>query len=186
MAVFWTASTPVGDTPSYTEIHRRRVGLAKIDSHFHIVGQITHFIDSQHFDCRGAQRSQSAQLSGTADGDSVDVTGGWHDASDYLQYLPTSANTVYQLLFAYSMQPEIWGDAFDASGRPGANGVPDIVDEARWGLEWMCRMNPSDGVYYNQIADDRDHPRRPIAAASRRRPSVAAASSTSSTQLSSS
>ena len=43
-------------------------------------------------------------LSGTADGDSVDVTGGWHDASDYLQYLPTSANTVYQLLFAYSMQ----------------------------------------------------------------------------------
>ena len=96
-------------------------------------------------------------LSGTADGDSVDVTGGWHDASDYLQYLPTSANTVYQLLFAYSMQPEIWGDAFDASGRPGANGVPDIVDEARWGLEWMCRMNPSDGVYYNQIADDRDH-----------------------------
>ena len=51
----------VGDTPSYTEIHRRRVGLAKIDSHFHIVGQITHFIDSQHFDCRGAQRSQSAQ-----------------------------------------------------------------------------------------------------------------------------
>ena len=96
-------------------------------------------------------------LSGTADGDSVDVTGGWHDASDYLQYLPTSANTVYQLLFAYSMQPEIWGDAFDASGRPGANGVPDIVDEARWGLEWMCRMNPSDGVYYNQTADDRDH-----------------------------
>ena len=87
----------------------------------------------------------------------MDVTGGWHDASDYLQYLPTSANTVYQLLFAYSMQPEIWGDAFDASGRPGANGVPDIVDEARWGLEWMCRMNPSDGVYYNQIADDRDH-----------------------------
>ncbi len=96
-------------------------------------------------------------LSGDADGDTVDVRGGWHDASDYLQYLTTSANTVYQLLFAYVMQPQIWDDSYDASGRPGQNGVPDILDEARWGLEWMCRMNPAEGVYYNQIADDRDH-----------------------------
>lgn len=96
-------------------------------------------------------------LSGSLDGDSVDVRGGWHDASDYLQYLPTSANTVYQLLFGYKMQPEAWGDTHDAMGRPGANGTPDILDEARWGLEWMQRMNPAPGVYFNQIADDRDH-----------------------------
>lgn len=96
-------------------------------------------------------------LSGDADGDSVDVRGGWHDASDYLQYLTTSANTVYQLLFGYTMQPDGWADEYDASGRPGENGIPDILDEARWGLEWMQRMNPREGVYLNQIADDRDH-----------------------------
>lgn len=96
-------------------------------------------------------------LSGADDGKEANVRGGWHDASDFLQYLTTSANTVYQLLFAYESNPEGWADAFDASGRPGANGVPDILDEARWGLEWMLRMNPSEGVYYNQIADDRDH-----------------------------
>lgn len=96
-------------------------------------------------------------LSGEADGDSIDVRGGWHDASDYLQYLPTSANTVYQLLFAYSMNPGAWADGYGADGTPGANGVPDILDEARWGLEWMRRMNPADGLYFNQIADDRDH-----------------------------
>ncbi len=96
-------------------------------------------------------------LSGDRDGEAVDVRGGWHDASDFLQYLPTSANTVYQLLFAFSENPEGWADAFDASGRPGANGVPDILDEARWGLEWMLRMNPEPGLYLNQIADDRDH-----------------------------
>ncbi|MBO9620951.1 MAG: glycoside hydrolase family 9 protein [Niabella sp.] len=87
----------------------------------------------------------------------IDVAGGWHDASDYLQYLPTSANATYQLLFAYQMNPGSFGDAYDASGRKGKNGIPDVVDEARWGLEWMVKMNPGKEEYYNQIADDRDH-----------------------------
>lgn len=96
-------------------------------------------------------------LSGDRDGEHVDVRGGWHDASDYLQYLTTSANTVYQLLFAYRANPGIWADEYDARGEKGSNGVPDILDEARWGLEWMVRMNPEEGLYLNQIADDRDH-----------------------------
>ena len=96
-------------------------------------------------------------LSGKDDGKYVDVTGGWHDASDYLQYLTTSANAVYQMLFAYTQSPQVWDDAFDAAGRSGANGVPDILDEARWGLQWMMKMNPSDTLFLNQIADDRDH-----------------------------
>lgn len=96
-------------------------------------------------------------LGGELDGRHFDVRGGWHDASDYLQYLPTTANAVYQLLYAYRAQPEAWADEYDASGLPGANGVADILDEARWGLEWMMKMNPYDGLYFNQIADDRDH-----------------------------
>ena len=96
-------------------------------------------------------------LSGADDGKKVDVTGGWHDASDYLQYLTTSANATYQMLFAYKSNPEVWGDEYLANGRPGKNGVPDILDEARWGLEWMVKMNPNDSTFYNQIADDRDH-----------------------------
>lgn len=87
----------------------------------------------------------------------IDVAGGWHDASDYLQYLPTSANATYQMLFAYMMNPGSFGDEHDASGRTGKNGIPDILDEARWGLEWMVKMNPGKEEYYNQIADDRDH-----------------------------
>lgn len=96
-------------------------------------------------------------LSGERDGEYVDVTGGWHDASDYLQYLTTSANTVYQMLFAYKENPTVWADTFGADGFPGSNGIPDILDEARWGLEWMLKMNPEPGLYLNQIADDRDH-----------------------------
>lgn len=96
-------------------------------------------------------------LAGDRTGEHIDVTGGWHDASDYLQYLTTSANTVYQMLFAYRENPGIWADKYDASGMKGSNGIPDILDEARWGLEWMVKMNPSDSLYLNQIADDRDH-----------------------------
>ena len=96
-------------------------------------------------------------LSGKNDGKHYDVTGGWHDASDYLQYLPTTATTVYQLLFAYEQNPEIWGDEYDATGKPGSNGIPDILDEAKWGMDWLMKMNPEEGLYLNQIADDRDH-----------------------------
>lgn len=93
----------------------------------------------------------------TKSGQTIDVRGGWHDATDYLQYTTTSANAIYQMMFAYLQNPESFGDAYNAAGHPGANGIPDIVDEIKWGLDWMNRMNPSKGELYNQIADDRDH-----------------------------
>lgn len=94
---------------------------------------------------------------GKRDGIYYNVTGGWHDASDYLQYVTTSANAVYQLLFAYSRYPEAFGDHYQANGNEGANGIPDILDEAKWGLDWLVKMNPDKDTYFNQVADDRDH-----------------------------
>lgn len=93
----------------------------------------------------------------TKTGQPLDVRGGWHDATDYLQYTTTSANAIYQMMFAYQQNPEAFGDAYNAEGHPGANGIPDIVDEIKWGLDWLNRMNPAPGELYNQIADDRDH-----------------------------
>ena len=37
------------------------------------------------------------------------------------------------------------------------NGLPDVLDEAKWGIDWLLKMNPSRSVMFNQIADDRDH-----------------------------
>lgn len=93
----------------------------------------------------------------TKTGQHVDVRGGWHDAADLLQYTPTSANAIYQMMFAYMQNPTAFADSFKADGTPGANGIPDIVDEIYWGLVWLDRMNPEKGELYNQIADDRDH-----------------------------
>ncbi|HBL34531.1 MAG TPA: cellulase [Porphyromonadaceae bacterium] len=94
---------------------------------------------------------------GKRDGRYYNTTGGWHDASDYLQYVTTSANAVYQMLFAYTRHPEVFGDRYLANGEEGVNGIPDILDEAKWGLDWLVKMNPDSNTYFNQLADDRDH-----------------------------
>ena len=39
----------------------------------------------------------------------LDVSGGWHDATDYLQYSMTSANATYHLLAAYRDFPKFLG-----------------------------------------------------------------------------
>ena len=87
----------------------------------------------------------------------VPATGGWADASDYLQYVMTSANATFVMLMAYRDHPASFADRFDSRGLPGGNGVPDVLDEARHGLEWLVRMFPSDSEMYNQLGDDRDH-----------------------------
>ena len=93
----------------------------------------------------------------TRTGEKINVTGGWHDASDYLQYSTTSVNSVFQMMFAYLNFPDIFKDEFDQNGLAGNNRIPDILDEIRWGLDWMLKMNPAANEMYNQIADDRDH-----------------------------
>jgi hypothetical protein len=90
-------------------------------------------------------------------GSYLDARGGWHDAADQLKYLLTSSTVVGQLLLAHRLRPGLFADDVDALGRAGANGRPDVLDEARWGLEWMARLHPSPGELYHQVADDRDH-----------------------------
>ena len=91
------------------------------------------------------------------EGQHIDVRGGWHDAADLLQYTTTSANAIYQLMLAYEQHPTAFADHYRDNGLPGANGIPDIVDQIKWGLDWLDKMNPAPGELYNQIADDRDH-----------------------------
>lgn len=87
----------------------------------------------------------------------VDVTGGWHDAGDQLKYLMTSSNATARLLLAYRLAPQKFGDTHDRYGRPFSNGIPDVLDEARWGLDWLLKVHPAPDQLIHQVADDRDH-----------------------------
>ncbi len=97
------------------------------------------------------------EKAGIKDSTRIDVVGGWHDASDYLQYSTTSANATYHLLMAYRDFPQVFGDEKQANGLDGSNGMADVLDEAKWGLDWLLKMHPRDDWMFNQIADDRDH-----------------------------
>ncbi|OQY91911.1 MAG: cellulase [Sphingobacteriales bacterium UTBCD1] len=97
------------------------------------------------------------EKAGIKDSTYIDVVGGWHDASDYLQYSTTSANATYHLLAAYRDFPEVFTDEKQANGLDGSNGIPDVMDEAKWGLDWLLKMHPRSDWMFNQIADDRDH-----------------------------
>ena len=94
---------------------------------------------------------------GIADSSHIDAGGGWHDASDYLQYATTSANATFHLLAAYRDFPKVFADQKQANGLDGKNGRADVLDEAKWGLDWLLKMHPKANQMYNQIADDRDH-----------------------------
>src|SRR5205814_4550942 len=39
----------------------------------------------------------------------------------------------------------------------GSNGRADVLDEAKWGLDWLLKMHPREDWMFNQLADDRDH-----------------------------
>ncbi|MGQ0641400.1 MAG: glycoside hydrolase family 9 protein [Gemmatimonadaceae bacterium] len=93
----------------------------------------------------------------TLGGRFIPVSGGWADASDYLQYVATSANATYVMLAAYRAFPRVFTDRYLANGTAGNNGRPDVLDEVVHGLEWLLKMYPGDSVLFNQLGDDRDH-----------------------------
>ncbi len=87
----------------------------------------------------------------------VDVSGGWHDAGDQLKYLITGSNATARMLLAYELAGDRFGDATNHLGQPGSNGIPDVLDEAKWGLDWLHKLHPGPNQLIQQVADDRDH-----------------------------
>lgn len=79
----------------------------------------------------------------------LDVTGGWHDAGDYGRYVQTNAKVIADLLFAYYLNPEVFND--DLGITESGNNIPDILDEARYGLDWLMKLQKDDGSVYNKV-----------------------------------
>ena len=78
----------------------------------------------------------------------IDVSGGWHDAGDYGRYVVPGAKTVADILLAYMHYPHAFDDNL---GIPeSGNGIPDVLDEARYELEWLLKMQDKEtgGVYH--------------------------------------
>lgn len=103
-----------------------------------------------HPPCHIGQR-QDLQATRYSHGkDARDVHGGWHDAGDFNKYLPFTAKTLWHLFDAYEQNP---GGFNDQQNIPeSGNGVPDLLDEVKWELDWMLGMQLADGSVANRVA----------------------------------
>jgi hypothetical protein len=105
---------------------------------------VCHTASGQDLDCRLATDPTPST--------SLDLSGGWHDAGDYNKYVNFCYNTLHDLLSAYKQNPGIWGD--DTGIPESSNDVPDILDEIRWELNWLLKMQLSDGSCLMKVSVD--------------------------------
>ncbi|WP_459477504.1 glycoside hydrolase family 9 protein [Clostridium saccharoperbutylacetonicum] len=80
----------------------------------------------------------------------IDVSGGWHDAGDYGRYVVASSKAIADLLSAYRDNKEVFGDDFNIP--ESGNGIPDVLDEVKYQLQWMLKMQePASGGVYHKV-----------------------------------
>ncbi len=72
-----------------------------------------------------------------------DMTGGWFDAGDYNKYVTFAYGPVHDLLWAWQENPAAFGDDWNLP--ESGNGIPDILDELKWELDWLWKMSNEDG-----------------------------------------
>jgi endoglucanase len=80
-----------------------------------------------------------------------DATGGWHDAGDYNKYVVNAGVTVGILLRAWEeFAPSIAGVRL---GLPrGHRHLPAYLEEIRWELDWLLKMQAADGSVYHKVS----------------------------------
>jgi endoglucanase len=80
----------------------------------------------------GANQDKQCRLYGSSTpATERDLSGGWHDAGDYNKYVNFALNPVLDLARCYLEQPDVFGD--DAGIPESGNGIPDLLDELKWG-----------------------------------------------------
>ena len=78
-----------------------------------------------------------------------DLSGGWFDAGDTNKYVTFSLEPVHSLLTLYEGQPDLFDD--DVGIPESFNGIPDILDEVHWEIDWLERMQESDGGVLTKV-----------------------------------
>ena len=72
-----------------------------------------------------------------------DLSGGWMDAGDFNKYVTFADSPVNMLLTAYEQNPKIFSDDYNIP--ESGNGIPDIIDEIKYELDWIKKMQMDDG-----------------------------------------
>lgn len=82
----------------------------------------------------------------------MDLSGGWHDAGDFTKYVNFTYATLHDMLFAYQENPNAWGDDYNIP--ESGNGIPDFLDEIKYELDWLLKMQLADGSVIMKVGVD--------------------------------
>lgn len=123
----------------------QRCGTSKAVPHAHANWQdatACHIGTQQDIDCR--------LVSNPVAGTSLNLSGGWHDAGDYNKYINFTFSPLTDLLLGYIESPTVWKDNY---GIPeSGNGIPDVLDEVKYELDWMLKMQRPNGSILHKIS----------------------------------
>lgn len=97
----------------------------------------------QDLNCRDVTQPSNAALE-------KDLSGGWHDAGDYNKYTNFCFGTVNYLLDAYEQNPSVFKDDYNIP--ESGNGIPDILDEIKYELDWLFKMQNTDGSVLMKVS----------------------------------
>ncbi|MBL0329611.1 MAG: glycoside hydrolase family 9 protein [Bacteroidetes bacterium] len=121
----------------------QRCGFAKsypfVDTGY--VDGASHLGTQQDLDCR--------LYSSPTVGTSKNLSGGWYDAGDYNKYVNFTWSTLCDMLLAYEERPSVWADDYNIP--ESGNSIPDILDEVKYELDWLLKMQNSDGSVLSVI-----------------------------------
>ncbi|WP_420407093.1 glycoside hydrolase family 9 protein [Hoeflea sp.] len=93
----------------------------------------------------------------------LDVSGGWYDAGDFGKYVVNGGIATAQLLSVYERALERGPEGSAALSESAiripetGNGVPDILDEARWELDFLLSMVVPEGEPHAGMAHHKMH-----------------------------
>lgn len=126
---------------------------------------------------KGTQQDTDCRLyNNTNISTSKDLSGGWHDAGDYNKYVNFAYPALIDLLLAYEKYPAVWTDNNNIP--ESGNGIPDILDEVKYELDWLIKMQGTDSSLISVIGGGSASPNSADVAFRRYGPPTTAASLT--------
>lgn len=105
-----------------------------------------------HGACHGGDANISAS------GETVDLSGGWHDCGDHVKFGQTNAYAAALLLHSYLNYSGSFPDDYSQAYSSGSsNGVPDVLDEVKIYTDYALKILVGNRLYYQVGSADIDH-----------------------------
>ncbi len=136
-------------SPTFTIGNSVYGSLADLSMQFFKVQRCGNTNPQDHGVCHAAGTNSS--IDGRPDGSSntIDVTGGWHDAADYIKFMSTTGHVTDVMLTTYIHHPEVFPSPASSSG---------MLTEAKVGLDFIKKMwDNTNQVLYMEVGDGLDH-----------------------------